>query len=382
MNYLQYIYSVYRPGQKNSDIRYLISGVDHRVREVLGQLIVDSLYRAGRILFLLDSTQNNRNFKDFGCFPVLNLLNGDVDLCSDLLEVSSLREISRLRSLLMELGFDGTKAMKVVRYLSFVKETERRLGSEGPLCIETLKEYSGTSLVNWKLNQLVESGKLSYDSYEYLLTRYAEISAAAADFEMFLVMLAPFLGGSCQPYPGTAVHLPVGEFSEDPAMQAVLCKLMLAFIRKQPTDCAVLILDDGKCDRACILDVLKNLPAAVEIHMFTTDAFSFGEKDLGDLMNLFPVRIYSRHDSMESCAKIENCCGHIDVVKRSYTTTIDKHIRASTAFDLLLGTNRSEAETRNVPVREARYRKETINSLCTGTAIIDCGGTQVLFQFG
>lgn len=36
---------------------------------------------------------------------------------------------------------------------------------------------------------------------------------------------------------------------------------------------------------------------------------------------------------------------------------------------------------RNAPVREARYRKETINALCPGAAIIDCGGTQALFQF-
>ena len=115
--------------------------------------------------------------------------------------------------------------------------------------------------------------------------------------------------------------------------------------------------------------------------MFTTDAFSLGDRDLSVLMRTFPVRIYSRHDSMDSCSRIEACCGQIDVVRRSYTTTVDKRIRASTAFDMLLGTNRTEAETCNVPVREARYRKETINSLCIGTAIIDCGGTQVLFQF-
>lgn len=381
MNYLQYINSVYRPVQNDISTRYLISGVDFRVRQVLGQYIMNSLYDAGKILFILDNTQSGSDFTNFGRFHVLNPLNGDVDLCNDLFEVTSLREISRLRSLLAELGFEGTKAMKVVNYLSFVRETERRLGNNGPLCMETLEEYSGTALVKWKLCQLEESGGLSRENYEYLLTRYAEVSSAAADFEMFLVMLAPFVGGGSQPHPGTSVHLAIGEFGSDRAMQEVMCRLMLAFTKKQPSACSVLIVDDGKCDRECIVEVLKNLPTATDVHMFTTDAFSLGNRDLSVLMRTFPVRIYSRHDSMDSCSRIEACCGQIDVVRRSYTTTVDKRIRASTAFDMLLGTNRTEAETCNVPVREARYRKETINSLCIGTAIIDCGGTQVLFQF-
>lgn len=380
MNYLQYIHSVYQSEYLTNDIRYLVSGIDFRVRKVLGQYIVNSIYESGKTLFILDSTQSGSTFTDFGGFKVMNPLNGDVNLCHNLFEISSLKEVSRLRSLLSDLGFDGT-AMKVISYLSFVKETERRLGNHNPISVEILEQYGGTSMVKWKLWQLVENGMLSKDSYEYLLCRYTEVSGAAADFEMFLVMLAPFLSGDFQPSSGIAVHLPVGEFAADRPMQEVLCKLMISYIKNHPTACSVLIVDDGKCDRGCIIDVLKTLPTAADVHFFTTDAFSMREEDLSVLMGTFPVRIYSRHDSMSSCSKIEACCGHIDVVKRSYTTTIDKRIRASTAFDMLLGTNRTEAEIRNAPVREARYRKETINALCPGAAIIDCGGTRALFQF-
>ena len=381
MNYLQYIHSVYQSEYLTNDIRYLVSGIDFRVRKVLGQYIVNSIYESGKTLFILDSTQSGSTFTDFGGFKVMNPLNGDVNLCHDLFEISSLKEVSRLRSLLSDLGFDGTKAMKVISYLSFVKETERRLGNHNPISVEILEQSGGTSMVKWKLWQLVENGMLSKDSYEYLLCRYTEVSGAAADFEMFLVMLAPFLSGDFQPSSGIAVHLPVGEFAADRPMQEVLCKLMISYIKNHPTVCSVLIVDDGKCDRGCIIDVLKTLPTAADVHFFTTDAFSMREEDLSVLMGTFPVRIYSRHDSMSSCSKIEACCGHIDVVKRSYTTTIDKRIRASTAFDMLLGTNRTETEIRNAPVREARYRKETINALCSGAAIIDCGGIQTLFQF-
>ena len=141
MNYLQYINSVYSSAQSTVDMRYLVSGVDSRVRQIVGQYIVNSVYDAGKLLFIVDSTKDGREFGSFGRFRVLNPLNGDVNLCDDLLEVSSLREISRLRSLLSELGFDGTRAMKVISYLSFVKETERRFGNCGSLRIETLEEY-------------------------------------------------------------------------------------------------------------------------------------------------------------------------------------------------------------------------------------------------
>lgn len=381
MNYLQYIHSVYQPAQSNAAARFLVSGVDSHVRQSVGQHILHSTYDAGKILFILDSTQSGNDFTHFGSFTVLNPLNGDVDLCYDFFEMSSIREISRLRSLLTALGFDEIKVMKVVNYLSFVRETEYRLGNNRPLCIETLEEYGGTTLVKWKLCQLVEQGILSNENCEYLLNRYAEVSAAAADFEMFLVALAPFIGGASKPSPGTAIHLPVGEFTSDKSMQEIQCRLMLSFIKKQPESCSVFIVDDGKSNRDCIVKVLKNLPTATDAYMFSADAFSLDDNALSVLMSAFPARIYSRHDSMDSCYKIEKCCGQIDVVKHSYTTTIDKRICSSTAFDMLFGTNRTETEVRNAPVKEARYRKEKINSMYPGTGIIDCGGTQVMFQF-
>lgn len=139
-------------------------------------------------------------------------------------------------------------------------------------------------------------------------------------------------------------------------MQEVMSSLMLAFIRKQPKNCAVLIIDDGKSDRCCILDILKNLPVSTDVHMFTADAFSLDDRDISVLMSTFPVRIYTRHDAMSSCLKIENCCGQVDVVNaRLPPPAVDKRIRASTAFDLLLGTNRTDTEVINAPVREARY---------------------------
>ena len=381
MNYLQYIASMNYGNQPFSDIRFLLSGTDSAVRQVLGHHILTSAFNRHKTLFLVDNTQNHSELTNLGPYRVTNILNGDINLCEDLLEVFSLKGISRLRSLLMDLGFDSSRTMKVVRYLSFVRETENRLGNSGVLTADILMEYGGSTLVKWKLRQLVEAGKLSDDSYDYLLCRFAEVSSAAADFEMFLVLLEPFLHGTSQPTEGIAIRLPIGEFESDKPVQKMMSKLMMSFVNNNPDSCAILILDAGKGDRSEILDILMTLPITTNAYLLSNDAFSMDEENISILMNTFPVRIYSRHETMSSCSKIESCCGYVDVVKRSYTTTIDKRLRANSAFDMLLGTNRTEAEMRNAPVREARYRREIINALRSGTAIIDCGGVQVLFQF-
>ncbi len=381
MNYIEYINSYCSTHSRSFLLKYLISGVDPYVRRVIGNDIVNSSYCSGKLLFVVDNTQSGFDYNTFGRYQVSGILDGEIDLCSDLLETSTISEISRLRSLLIDLGFECTKAMKVLNYLSFVKETESRLGNTGALTVKTLEEYGSFALIKWKLQQLVEIGMLSTDSCEYLLARYSEVSAAAADFEMFLMMLAPFIDGRKKPERSTAVHLPIGEYSSDPAMQQVMCKIMLSFIKKRPDQCTVVIIDDGMSDRAFLMGLIKSIPTSAGVHLITTDAFSLSESDLNVLMNCFNIRVYSRHDNMASCEKIEACCGYVDVVKRSYTVSVDKRIRAYNAFDMLLGTNRTETEISNAPVREARFRKETINSLCSGTAIIDCGGTQVIFQF-
>ncbi len=381
-NYLQYISSV----QDNCGIlphfRYLVSGIDGRVRNIVGQNIISSAYERGLTLFVVDNTQNDRFMQTgFGRYRVVNVLNGEVCLCKDLLNADSFASISRLRSLLADLGFDGIHAMKVITYLNFVKETEHRLGHATVLTPETLEEYGSTMLVEWKLKQLVEKGCLSDENYRYLMGRYSEVSSAAADFEAFLVLISPFLGNS-SPASDMAVLLPVGEFASDIPMQKMLCKLLVSYIRQSPQISAILILDDGNGeDRRFIIDVLKSLPDAVEAHMFSDDAFSLGETDRSVLMNTFSVRIYTRHDNMTSCGQIESICGQVDVVKRSSTVTIDRRFKANSPWDMLFGTNRTETSIANAPTKEYRFRKEFINSLYVGSGIIDYAGSKVLFSF-
>lgn len=378
VNYLQYI-EKFRPGGDLA-ARFLVSGTDPRVRQVVGENIVASAWSRGLPLFLVDNTQTGADLSaGLGRYRVLNALGGEVSLCSDILEVSTLKGISRLRALLADLGFDGTRAMKVVAYLNFARETERRLGNPGPLTVEVLEQYGGTMLVQWKISQLAESGVLDEANCQYLLGRYAEVSAAAADFENFLVLIAPFVGNT-RPARDTAIHLPIGEFGTDEPMQRMLCKLLLSYIR-QESRAVVLILDSGRGERHWLLDLLANLPADAEVHLLSQDIFSFEDADLGLIMGRFPVRVYTRHESMASCEKVERQCGEVNVVKHAFTVAVDRRFRANSAWDILMGTNRTETEITNAPTREPLYRKEYIQMLPSGTAIIDCGGSKTPFAF-
>lgn len=364
------------------NVRFLVSGVDARVRQIVGQNIVASAYDRDMTLFIVDNTQSNNAMQaGFGCYRVVNALNGEVSLCNDLLNVNSLQSISRLRSLLADLGFDGVRSMKIVTYLNFVKETQRRLGESTALTTDILEQYGSMMLVEYKLKQLIEIGSLSEENYRYLMGRYSEVSGAAADFETFLILLAPFMG-EMKPSSNMAVHLPIGEFASDKPMQEMLCKLLVSYIKQHTSNSVILILDDGNGeDRKFIIEILKNIPVNTEVHMLSNDAFTFGEADRSVIMNTFPVRIYTRHDNMTSCSRIESLCGQIDVVKHSSSVSIDRRWKSNSAWDILLGNNRTETAIANAPTKEYRFRKEVINTMYDGTGIIDYAGNKVLFSF-
>ncbi len=382
VNYLQYIGSVQQGGTMFPNVRFLVSGVDARVRQIVGQNIVASAYDRGMTLFIVNNTQSNNAMQaGLGCYRVVNALNGEVSLCNDLLNVNSLQSISRLRSLLADLGFDGARSMKIVTYLNFVKETQRCLGESTSLTADILEQYGSMMLVDYKLKQLIEIGSLSEENYRYLMGRYSEVSGAAADFETFLVLLAPFMG-EMKPSSNMAVHLHIGEFASDKPMQEMLCKLLVSYIKQHTGSSVILILDDGNGeDRKFIIEILKNIPISTEVHMLSNDAFTFGEADRSVIMNTFPVRIYTRHDNMTSCSRIESLCGQIDVVKHSSSVSIDRRWKSNSAWDILLGNNRTETAIANAPTKEYRFRKEVINTMYDGTGIIDYAGNKVLFSF-
>ena len=115
--------------------------------------------------------------------------------------------------------------------------------------------------------------------------------------------------------------------------------------------------------------------------MLSDNAFTFEETARNVLLCAFPLKIYTRHDSMASCAAISKQCGEISVAKTTTATTIDRRLSANSPWDLLFDTNKTETMTVGAPTDEARFKPDFINTLCQGSAIIDYAGNKMLFNF-
>lgn len=381
-NYLQYINMIQSTGTSNPRLQFLVSGVDLQVRDTVLSNVIAAGHRQNSRLFIVDNTRNGYDLSNTTQdYRIVSVTSGEISLCCDLLDTdSSLQSISRFREILSVLGFNATQTMKINTYLNFVKETEERLGNHAPLTIETLEEYSAAMIVEYKLEQLVASGKLSEKNRRYLLARYSEVAAAAADFEHFLILLTPFVGGA-EPRPDQIVLASLGTFANDDVMRNLICRLLISHIKKAPGNTTVLILDDTDDDRDAIIGFLRLLPSAVDVHLFSKDIFSLTDSGLSTVMNRFPVRIYSRHEDYRSCHSIEKLCGEIDVVKKTTTVSRDRRLRANTPIDMLFNLNKVETEITNAPVREPKFRKEAIQSLPPGVGIVDFAGNKMVFLF-
>lgn len=383
INYLSFIEFVNRSHPTVSstfDTRFLVSGNDVTVKNVIGNHIISSCYNNGKTLYVLDNTKKPATVTlHYGLYHTVDIVNSDFGLCHDLLEVDSLPSISRLKTILTEIGFNELKALQVINYLHFVKNIEVRLGNKSVLGINTLTQYSGTLFVKQKLDKLLNDGLFSREEYEYLFGKYAEVSAAAADFDNMLCILSPFLGNNVNEQ--AAIVIPFGEYRDDKSLVAIMSRLIISKIKEDAEKSALLIIDCGVGDRSFLIDIVRNITDVTEVHIISDDAFSLNDSDIGVLMNSLSVHVFSAHSNMISCQKIEKQLGEIDVIKRSSSVTVDRRIRESSVWDILLDTNRTETSTNNAPTKEYRHKKEKIRSLSSGSAIVEFKGEQSLLTF-
>ncbi len=188
MNYLEYIQSI---EQSNTYPKFVVSGVDTHIRNIVGNNIIEACHRKKKTLFIVDNTRNDDsyhvNIKSYG--RIFDLLDGNLCLCQSLFQTNTLVEISRFRRLLFDIGFDYLQVQHIVVYIDLVKEIERQLGNRRTLTFDKLEEYGSPMLIELKLNKLLESRKVSQYDYKYLIEKFFEVSAASADFEAFFDLI-------------------------------------------------------------------------------------------------------------------------------------------------------------------------------------------------
>lgn len=408
MNYLQFMDRMLWSHHMGHDqVRYLVTGADPAIRDYVFHDIAGRCRNQGKTLYVVDDTGQREIIgigilQDAG-YRLQNGLSGSLCLY-DPFHVTSVRGTSRFRQILESLGYNEHQKAKLLGYFHFLIHLENLTspksgtgagaeiskGKEGTasrqtrLSAEVLCTYSSVSAVEERLQELVDSGIISESERFHLLSKYAECSSAAADFEDMLFILMPFIRGKSiheGASPARALVFPTGELGEDEAVRTILLQLLRFGLEEgDPAHASVLVFDKGFGQRKSLFTFLTSLPTAMEIHVFSDDIFTLSDDaGIANLLNRFNTRIYSRHLTMDSCKRIEEACGEIDIVKNARTTTYDRRLFSNAPWDILLGTNRTEAYVQAAPVREPRYRKEMICRLSAGNGIIDFMGQTSLF---
>lgn len=368
--------------------QFLVSGSDDRVRKGVLHDVAAGCRAQGKMLIVVDDTGGTEGvdvLRSAG-YRIKNGMSGECCLYNPLV-MTSVQGMSKLRQLLSVLEYSEKQKGKLMTYLQLVQHVERLANGDRtqPLTIDKLSEYCTTLAVRQKLQRLVDAHRIDQAQHMTLLAKYAECCSAAADFEDLFFILMPFIRGSkCRLdlQAGQALVFPTGQLGEDETLRRVVMQLLLFGVEELGgTNLTVLVLDRGYGSRTGICQLIRSLPPQVQIHLFSQDIFTLCDASaLAMMLNRFTARIYSRHLSMSSAEAVEKACGEIDVVQNSYSVTYDRHWRANTPWDILMGNNKTEAYTQNAPVREPRYRKEMIVSFAPGQGIWEYMGNASLFS--
>jgi len=408
MDYLQFMDRMLRSNRMEyGQVRYLVTGADLVVRDYVFHDIVGRCRIQGKTLYVIDDTGGrdvvNRGILQDAGYRLQNGLSGGLCLYSPF-HIRSVRGTSRLRRILGTLGYDERQKAKLLAYFHFLTHLETlascvdrnrtgkdvRAGGEGAktgpeeLSEEILCDYSSVYAVEERIQEIVDAGIIDEPERMHLLSKYAEVSSAAADFEDMLFVLMPFTQGKSiheDASPERALVFPTGELGEDETVRTVLLQLLRFGLEEGDfSRLAVLVFDKGYGQRQSLFTFLSSLSAAMEVHVFSDDFFTLSdEAGIASMLNRFSARIYSRHLTMESCRRIEEACGEIDMVKNAKTITYDRRVFANKPWDILFGTNKTEAYVQEAPVREPRYRKEMICRFSPGSGIIDFMGHTTMF---
>ena len=376
MNYLRVI-DRYRK-QINTlpeSANFLVSGCDNLVHRGILNYLLESISSAGKSLIILDNCNclHPAALEGYG-FQVRDALSGTCAL-SDPFQLGTLAGTVRLRSLLNTISYTEQQKMSLIAYLNFLLHLEKLENPTAHIDIGTLGNYCTAALVEQKLQSLADRGRITQTEQLHYLTKYMEVSTAAAEFENFLYLLLPFIKGPrlALDTPGAATVFSVKSLDQDTAFANMLIHLL----RMALEDCCqdqitLIILDSGYGNRSYLLPLLTGTD--MQVHLLSQDIYTIcADLERLSLMNRFPVRLYARHNALESCGYIERALGQMQVMRQSRGVQYDYRWKANSAWDMLLGNNKTVSTTDSIAF-EACYPKEMIHCLAAGSAILEMAG--------
>lgn len=374
----------------NSEVsgnNYLCSGSDMTITKK----VLNDIFRFcnGSAIVVDDSgvmKEEIYTYLNYYNYHIYNAFSSNICL-TDILNINSIIEISGIRSVLAIAGFSETQRHKIVSYLAFIKQVEILNNNQGSLTLEVLSQYSTNMHVENRLQNLKALGIISYEEQIFLLSKYAELSASAADFEYMLSTIGSFITGSVMLFDilqseRNVLYIPLYLFGGDLNMKRVVIELLNLSLNKSNNGCRdIVIFDSGVQDGEYLLDVLQNMQHLKKgVHVISQDIFTSDNRLQQIVFKNMNVKIFSKHNNMDSCKALEGLLGDIDVVKQTYSVDYPKQWKANSAFDILFGCNKTEHYAWNAPVREPKYRKECIHSFPIGIGIVEYKGNSSLFD--
>lgn len=385
-SYLALIEQLTRFDPQIQPVNFLVSGSDLLIHERVFTDICDRAYSNGKNIVILDDNLNiNLQIVSNIGFRVLHGFSEGF-VVSDILDLHTLKGLGRLRGLLGALGYSEHEKQRLIAYLNFIQYVEQlSTGNQNIRWdIDILNSYSTVMLVEIKLQKLVSSGIINGEQQRYLLSKYAEVCSAGADFENAFYLLRPFVNGSEKSFHKerrTAYLFSMKEFSRDQVMKQIAAQTVMDALEDSTFKNAELIItDEGAGKNRYLPELIENFSRNSLVHLLTGDMFSMGDSHTArKIFNQFHVRVYGRHISMASCEAVSSALGQEQILKQSYSVTYDRRWRANSPWDILFGKNKAEVYGSN-PVWEAKYTKECINMFPTGEGIIEYMGNSSVFN--
>jgi len=197
----------------------LFSGCDQVFRNHILQNIIQTAAREQKALVILDNGDLlGLPILEAAGYNIVNGLGGEFALC-DPFRVDTLQGMLHFRNLLGALGYSEVQKQALVQYLDFLSYVEGLDKPEGKphITLELFGRYSTAAQTEARLQQLHQQGVISGQQQIHLLSKYAELSADAADFEKILYLLLMFVRGEqlALDTEGLAVVYPLKALDED-----------------------------------------------------------------------------------------------------------------------------------------------------------------------